>query len=372
MASANARSLRFSPFTPTWLLIQAVVGLTLLGLVVLLSASRTSTYFIKQLSFLGVAVSLGVVMAYLNLEKMRCLAWPIVMASILGLVLTLIIGKEVNGARRWIDLGLIHIQLSEFAKLAMVFGIAHYLALHRRAIQTFKHGFLVPTLIIAVTSGLILLQPDFGNAVLCGVVGGGLLFIAGIRLVYLIPALMTVMSLFATAVIIDPGRLRRITAFLDLEAHKMDGAYQLYQAILAFGAGGVGGVGLGKGRQQLAFLPEAHTDFIFPVIGEELGFCFTVGVIVLFLVIFLTGLVALHRAHNLFYLLLALGALLLITVQALINIGVTTGCLPTKGLSLPFISYGGSNLVLMFMLIGILVNCLRLRSKRLIRKPREL
>ena len=165
------------------------------------------------------------------------------------------------------------------------------------------------------------------------------------------------------AVIHNPNRLARFMAFLDVEGNRSRGTYQLWQAILAFAAGGVNGVGLGQGRQQNSFLPEVHTDFIFAVIGEELGLVFTIGVVVLFAIIFVAGLAHLRKAPNLFQFLLVGGCLLLISLQALINLGVVTGCLPTKGMSLPFISAGGSNLVLMGVLVGIILNTQRAWTK---------
>ena len=362
----------FNLFRPEVILIGAISGLTILGLVVLLSVTQASAFFVKQIIFLGIAVSAGGIFTFLNLETLRKGAWGVGIASGLGLLAVLLVGKEVKGAQRWIDLGLINIQVSEFAKLALIFVLAHYLATQQRCLKTFRKGFLIPTLIVVGTAGLITLQPDFGTAFLSGAVGFTMLFMAGVSLVYLIPMLLTGTACFAVAICLDPVRFERITAFLNLEAYKTDSAYQLYQSILAFGAGGVTGVGLGNGRQQIAFLPEAHTDFIFPIIGEELGIGFTVSVTVLFLAIFILGLSALRRAPNLFQFLLALGALLLITLQALLNIGVTTGCLPTKGLSLPFISYGGSNLVLMFTLAGILLNCFRSWARPAVIRPQEL
>ena len=343
-----------------------------MGLVVLLSVTQASALFVKQLIFLAVAISAGVALTFINLEKVRKIAWVVGIVAVLGLLAVLLVGKEVKGAQRWIELGPVNIQVSEFAKFALVFVLAHYLAAHQRSLKTFGKGFLIPLLMILGTVGLIMLQPDFGTGFLCGVVGFILLFMAGVRFLYLIPALFAGFGAFAIAIWSDPVRFERITAFLNMEAAKTDSAYQLYQGILAFGAGGVSGVGLGKGRQQMAFLPEAHTDFIFPIIGEELGLGFTISVVVLFLIIFIAGLWALRRAPNLFQFLLALGALLFITIQALLNIGITTGCLPTKGLSLPFISYGGSNLVLMFMFVGVLLNCFRNWARPAITRPREL
>jgi cell division protein FtsW len=157
----------------------------------------------------------------------------------------------------------------------------------------------------------------------------------------------------------NANRLRRFTAFINVEGNKQGGTYQLYQSLEAFAAGGTSGAGLGQGRQQINFLPEAHTDFIFAVVGEELGLWFTLGVVGVFAVMFIAGLAHLRRAPNLFHFLLAAGCLLLMCLQAIINLGVVTGALPTKGMSLPFISAGLSNLLLMGLLIGILINTQR-------------
>ncbi len=297
-------------------------------------------------------------MSFLPIERSRKLVWIGAGVLLVGLVLVLIpgIGVWVNGSRRWLPLGPMRLQVSEFAKLGMVFALAVYLGANQRHIGTFWRGFIIPSAIVGLTSGLIILQPDYGMAALCAVVGFTMMFLAGTRLIYLVPTLTTLGSLFCFALYLSPVRWRRIVAFLDVEGNRSDGAYQLWQAILAFGAGGVHGSGLGNGRQQMAFLPEAHTDFIFAVIGEELGLFFTGGVLLLFLAIFLVSLLHLRNAPNLFQYLLVSGALLLITLQALINMGVVTGCLPTKGMSLPFISYGGSNLVVVFMIVGLIIN----------------
>jgi cell division protein FtsW len=169
--------------------------------------------------------------------------------------------------------------------------------------------------------------------------------------------------LFAVLVIHNPNRFRRFTAFLDVEGNKQGGTYQLYQALAAFAAGGTEGAGLGQGRQQHKFLPEAHTDFIFAVVGEELGLFFTLGVVAVFMVIFIAGLRHLKKAPNMFQFLLVTGSLLLINLQAIINLGVVTGLFPTKGMSLPFISAGLSNLLLMGLLVGIFINTQRTWGK---------
>ena len=186
-----------------------------------------------------------------------------------------------------------------------------------------------------------------------------MLFLAGAKWRYILPTIAGVVVLFSVAVIHNPNRLRRFLAFLDVEGNKNSGTYQLYQALAAFAAGGVDGAGLGQGRQQLNYLPEAQTDMIFAVVGEELGLWFTIGVVVVFAVIFTAGLVHLRRAPNLFHFLLVAGCVLLISLQAIINVGVVTGLFPTKGMSLPFISAGLSNLMLMGLLLGIIVNTQR-------------
>ena len=364
---------------PALSLILAVVSLTGLGLIILFSVTHsqyTDPYFIvqRQVIWLCLAVVAAAAAFFIDLEKMRAFVWLIAVSVIIMLALVLIpgIGLEINGARRWLDLGPMNMQVSDFAKIGLIFVLSHYLAQNQRSLKSFGQGFFIPSLIIGTVVVLILLQPDFGTAFLTGVIGFTLLFLAGARLIYLIPSVFLSGVLFCIAIFLDPVRLKRITAFLDVEGNRSDGAYQLWQGILAFGAGGMSGVGLGNGRQQMAFLPEAHTDFIFPIIGEELGFFFTTGVVFVFLGIFLIGVWQLRRSPNLFQFLFASGALMLITLQALLNFGIVTGCLPTKGMSLPFISYRGSNLVCMFFLVGIILNYLQEWNRSALRKPREL
>jgi cell division protein FtsW len=260
------------------------------------------------------------------------------------------------------------LQVSEFAKLAMVFCMAHYLALNQTRIGDFKRGYLYPLGIIGAFTGLILLEPDFGTAALTLSVGLILLFLAGAKWRYVLPTIGLSAAAFAMLVANNPNRLRRFTAFMDVEGNRQGGTYQLYQSLEAFAAGGIGGAGLGQGRQQINFLPEAHTDFIFAVVGEELGMWFTLAVVAVFAVMFVAGLAHLRRAPNLFHFLLAAGCLLLMCLQSIINLGVVTGVLPTKGMSLPFISAGLSNLLLMGLLVGILLNTQRTWGRAGLRK----
>lgn len=350
----------------SWWLLLAVLALCGIGLVVLSSAGQSASsdiHFIlrRQVIWFVPAVVAGVLAAMVDLEYLRKYVWigAGVAVALLLLVLVPGIGVSVNGARRWLELGLGRLQVSDPAKIALIFVLAHYYANRQRLVTDFWQGFIIPCVIIGICSGLIILQPDFGTAALCGAVGFALMFLAGVRLLYLLPVCGLGLAAFSLLVYLDPVRMRRITSFWDVEGNKSDSAYQLWQGMLAFGAGGVNGVGLGNGRQQLSFLPEAHTDFIFPIIGEELGLLATGGIVLIFALIFGLGIYGLRRAPNLFQFLLAMGALLFLSLQALINMLVVTGLAPTKGMSLPFISYGGSNLVTMFVLIGILFNCLR-------------
>ena len=360
-------------------IILIVVGLTFLGLVILFSASQSmhddpTVLLKKQLIWLVLATIAGGIALMVNLEALREYAYWLAAGSVLLLALVLIpgIGVEVNGARRWMDFGFMRLQVSEIGKLGLIFSMAHYLATYRRDFNRVLKGYFYPCVLLAIFCSLIILEPDYGTAFLCGAVGGCLMFLAGVRLKFLIPTAFAALSLFSVAIYNDPIRLSRITSFLDVEGNRSDSAYQLWQGILAFGAGGIHGVGLGSGRQQMSFLPEAHTDFIFAIVGEELGFLFTSGVVLLFMTLFFVGVLQLKRAPNLYQYLLVMGALLFITFQALINIGVVTGCLPTKGMSLPFISYGGSNLVFMFVLTGIILNGFRSWEFPALRGQREL
>lgn len=351
---------------PAAVIVVCVIGLAILGLITLFSASawfKQGPYYYlnKQVIGLVFATALAFVVSRVDLESLRKHVWPIGIISLVLLVLVLIphLGISVKGSRRWLGYGSLRLQVSEFAKLSMVFCLAHYLAINQTKIHELKRGYLYPLIIVGAFAGLVILEPDFGTAALILSIGLILLFLAGAHWRYILPTVASAAVVFTVLVIHNPNRLRRFVAFLDVEGNKSAGTYQLYQSLAAFAAGGTNGVGLGQGRQQLNFLPEAHTDFIFAVMGEELGLCFTLLVVALFSVIFVAGLIHLRRAPNLFQFLLVTGCLLLVCIQAIINLGVVTGIFPTKGMSLPFISAGLSNLLLMGLLVGIIVNTQR-------------
>ena len=353
------------------------LGLTMMGLVMLFSAGAVrgaQDLLFKQIVWVVVSLLVGGYASIVNLDWLRNRTILIFGLCLIGLVLTLIpgIGVKVNGAQRWIGLGSLRIQPSEFAKIGIVLLLAKYFAEEQRMIGSLVKGFLFPSMLIGSVCGLILLQPDFGTCFLCGTVGAVLMFQAGVGLKWLMPVAGLAVSVFSVLVYFDPVRIRRVTSFLDVEANANDSAYQLWQGMLAFGVGGVEGVGLGMGRQQMYFLPEAHTDFIFPVIGEELGLVATFGILIAFFILFFSVGVKLRQVSKLHEYLLAMGSLLFVILQAIINIGVVTGCLPTKGMSLPFMSYGGSNLVVTFIFVGLIINVMRKKDSPAPINPREL
>lgn len=360
---------RFS-FNPAAVIVVCAIALVFIGLTILFSATISFkggpySYLGKQVVGVVMAATAAYLVSRVDLEYARRHVWVLGGVAVLTLVLVLIpgLGISVKGSRRWLGYGMARLQVSEFAKIAMVFCLAHYLALNQTRIAEFKRGYVYPLGIIGVFAGLIILEPDFGTAALVLAVGVILLFLAGAKWRYVLPTVAVAVAGFSVMVINNPNRLRRITAYLDVEGNKQSGTYQLWQSLLAFAVGGTEGVGAGQGRQQMSFLPEAHTDFIFAVIGEELGLGFTLGVVAVFTIMFIAGFLHLRRAPSLFQYLLVTGTVLTICLQAIINLGVVTGLLPTKGMSLPFISAGLSNLLLMGVLIGIILNTQRTWSR---------
>lgn len=372
MASVRPAEISRARFllNPAAIMVVCAVGLTFLGLTILFSASAwfvfkkdgvaydvPYAYLNKQLIGVVAAAAVCWVTSRLDLDYVRRYAWWI--AGLLAVLLVLVLvpaiaGKAVKGSSRWLGFGPVKIQVSEFAKFGLVFCLAHYLSLNQTRIGEFKRGFIWPMALIVGFAGLVVREPDFGTAALMLAVGIALLFFAGAKWRYILPTFAVVVAAFGVLVANNPNRLRRLLEFLSEEK-----SYHLRQGLAAFAAGGLDGAGLGQGRQQLNYLPEAHTDFIFSVIGEELGLWFTLGVVVVFAIMLVAGLVHLRRAPNLFQFLLVAGCLLLISLQAIINLGVVTGLFPTKGMSLPFISAGLSNLMLMGLLLGVLLNTQR-------------
>ena len=268
-------------------------------------------------------------------------------------------GVRINGARRWFDFHGFRFQPSELGKIALVTILAWYGDRCQRQMQTWMRGVVLPGLLIACILGLVFIEPDRGTTILLATVGCSLLLMAGTQWKHIfIPAALGGLGL-TVSILHDPMRMRRIFSWWDLEQHKDGVGYQAYQAMIALGSGGWTGLGLGNSLQKLGFVPEHQTDFIFAIIGEELGLVATLAIVLAFVVIAVCGFCIAVNARETFGFLLASGATLLICLQAAINIGVVTSALPNKGLPLPFISYGGSNLLAMLVCVGVLFSVAR-------------
>ncbi len=349
-------------------LIGIVLALATIGIIMLASTSAVhgetqfgdAGYFLKrQLLALGLSVPAFFLIARLDYRYLRNLALPIFGMSVVLLILALTpgIGMTVKGSSRWIRIGpFLNFQPSELAKLAVIIGLAWYMTRMQRRSGEFVKGLLVPLMMLGVPAGLIFVAPDYGTTMLVGLVGLLLLFIGGTRIGYLLITGIGGGLLFTLAIMQDTLRMRRVIAFLNPDKYAREEAFQLLNAIYAFVVGGPRGVGLGQSLQKRFYLPESHTNFIFAIIGEELGLWASLGVVVLFAAFFYCGMRISLRAPDLFGKFVAFGITLMITLQAAFNMAVVTGSLPTKGLPLPLISYGGSSLLMTSVMIGILVN----------------
>ena len=401
--SDSSRDFRFPRVSvEAGLIVFIALLLSVFGLVIQTSAGQYHTpgsplrTFFMQAFFLVPALAAGVVAAKVNLDRLRRFA-PWIFAGALLLLLSIYVpglGKVVNGSRRWIGLGVVNLQVSDPAKIALVFVLAHYLTQARRhfgrpkfrwferprpwlirvtreAREDFLRGFVFPGLIIGGVCGLVALEPDLGTMALCAAVGGIMLFLAGGRLRYIVPAGLLGISAFSLLIRQWPNRFARVLSFIDPEKYKEDLGYQLWQALTGFASGGLFGEGLGDGMIYRGFLPEAHTDCVFAVVGEELGFCGTVMIPVALLLFFGLVVSRLREIADVFYFNVCLGSMLFVMLQATINMLVNLGMLPTKGMSLPFISYGGSNLVVMFTFVGLIYNSVMNWRKAYLPRPAE-
>ena len=338
-----------------------VAGLLALGIVMLYSAGMAQTgarYLTMQLVWGGLGIAVCFVAAAVDYRLLKKVAWPLFAITVVMLLLVLIPGVGImkNGARRWFDLGPMNFQPSELAKITLIIIIAAWAESQARRMGEFKYGLLIPGGMIALTLGLVFLEPDFGTTMLMTGVAGIMLFVAGTNWKHIVPPLAAAAGAITIAIMNDPVRLKRIMAFLHPEQHREGVGFQAYQAMLALGSGGSTGLGLGNGRQKLGFVPEHHTDFIFSVIGEELGVVASLAVVIAFMAIVVCGLYIAWNARDRFGMILGTGITVLIGLQAFINIGVVTSALPNKGLPLPFISYGGSSMVMMLGSVGILLS----------------
>ncbi|MGC8938198.1 MAG: putative lipid II flippase FtsW [Thermodesulfovibrio sp.] len=320
-------------------------------------------YLQRQLFTLIISFFFMIVFIFLSPEKLKKIVFPLLIISFIMLIAVFTpLGVTAGGARRWLRLWPSSFQPSELVKLAMVFFLAWYLSRDGYNKESIKH-FIIPIGLMAIFQLIFLKQPDFGAAMTLGIITFLMLFIGGVSLRFLGgTVLLAIPIVFYLAK--EPYRWKRIISFLDPWADPQGSGFQLVQSLIALGSGGLTGQGLGEGKQKLAFLPEIHTDFIFAHIGEEMGFIGAATVVVLFFLICLKGLSIAMKQSEPFYYFLASGITIMISIQALINFAVVTGMAPTKGLPLPFISYGGSALVINFIAIGVLLNLSRFNSDK--------
>jgi cell division protein FtsW len=360
---------RFFPNQDKWpidyALLAAVSLLMALGLTMVFSASiaisekRFSDEF-HYLTRQALAMGLGVIAAYvvfqLPLKFWERHRGTILLLGILLLILVLGVGREINGSKRWLPLGIMNFQVSEFMKIAVVIFMAGYLDKHAEAVRESYHAVIRLALPFGIMAILLLLEPDFGSTFVIAVVITGMLLIAGAPWRYFVIAVVPMATLLLAMVIISPYRMARVTSFLDPWQDPFGRGYQLTQALIASGRGEWAGVGLGESVQKLLYLPDAHTDFLFSIFAEEFGFIGVMLLASLYLFILIRIFSIGRRAvgsGQFFGGMIAYGIGIWVILQAVINMGVNLGLFPTKGLTLPLMSYGGSSALLIMLALGL-------------------
>ncbi len=351
-----------------WGLFLTVLTLMCIGVVMVYSASsvaaqvqfRDSEFFLKrQLVYAIVALAAMSVAWRVHYARLRRLTLPLLGVTILALLVVLVphIGREAGGARRWLSLGgTLNFQPAELAKLALILYLANFLANRGDRTREFAAGLLAPLLVLGILSLPILRQPDLGSVLCLVMIAFIMLFVGGARLLHLMGVVASTLPA-AMVVILGAGyRSQRLMAFLDPWRDPRGSGFHIIQSLLALGSGGVLGLGLGQSRQKFFYLPERHTDFVFAIIGEELGLVGTAAVILLFILVVVWGYRIASRVPDRYGALLASGLTAMLVGQAVLNIGVVSGSLPVTGVPLPFISFGGSSLVLSGIAVGILLN----------------
>lgn len=359
--------------SPDFIIMSVALILLTIGLIMVFSSSAVSAYldhgdsfyFLKR-QLVSAAVSIAVMIFTMNFnyQYYKKLANLGLLGFLFLLMLVLLIGVVSHGSSRWLDFGFRSFQPSEGVKLAMVIFMAKRLSENRSKIEYFVQG-LVPNLVITgVVCGLILLQPDLGTAICVAGTVYLMLFAAGSKLSHLGLLAAVGLSLVTGAIMVSPYRMERVTSFWNPWEDPSDSGYQIIQSLLALGSGGLVGMGLGQSRQKFFYLPQRHTDFIFAILGEELGFIGAGLVLLLFFVLLWRGFKVALTVQDGFGSLLAVGITSMIIVQMMINIGVVTASVPITGITLPFVSYGGSSLIFIMAGIGILLNISRHTSSR--------
>ncbi|MEI6633176.1 MAG: putative lipid II flippase FtsW [Chlamydiota bacterium] len=349
------------------LLFFTVVVLLSIGIVMIYSTSaffaqerfNDSYYYLKRQA-LWILIGLAAFAVSVNVDyhNLRAHSLTLIFSSLALLALVYVpgVGRTAGGASRWIWLGGFSFQPSEIAKLGLILYMADVMARKQRQIDHFWTGLAVPLVLFGSMLGLIMLQPDLGTTILCALVVGIMLFVAGVRLRLLLPLCLAALPAVYVLVFSSEYRMRRIVAFVNPWADPEGTGFQIIQSFIALGSGGITGLGLAQSRQKFYYLPAAHTDFIFSIIGEELGIIGAGVIVTLFLALLIFGMRICRKAPDFYGHLLALGIVSMLSLQAIINIAVVTGSLPTKGLPLPFISFGGSSMVFNLFAVGVLMN----------------
>ena len=344
-----------------------VAVLVAIGIVMIYSTSAIyayekmgdSLYFLKRhLIYLCAGIFLMICAMVVNMQTLRRFSKPIMGFSIFLLALVLIphIGRETAGARRWFRIGPLNFQPSEFAKIASMIYFADLLTRKEKFIKSFMHGYLPPILVLGVVLGLVLLEPDLGTAMAISIIATLMMLVSGVNVKYIFASFLASIPALYVLLFRVPYRRKRMTIFLNPWSDKRGAGFQIIQSFIAIGSGGLLGVGLGQSRQKLFYLPASHTDFIFSIIGEELGFLGAATVVILFILFVWEGMKITLNSEGKFEKLLSMGLVSLIALEAVINMGVASGVLPTKGLPLPFISYGGTSLIFHLTAVGLLLN----------------
>ncbi len=348
-------------------LLLSVLFLVGCGIVMVYSASSAlalgkfgnDAFFLKrQVLFALLGIAALVICSHLPYRFYRLLVYPLLLTSLALLLAVKLSSLSVTagGSSRWLRLGPFNFQPVELARLALVFYMAYSLSKKEQYLDNFSVGFLPHLIVLVLFTGLLLLQPDFGSVMIFCALAWTMMFVAGVRLKYLFGCLLGLVPLAAGLILAAPYRMKRLVSFVDPWRYPTEGGYQVIHSMLAFGTGGLWGTGIGQGYQKLFYLPEPHTDFIFSVIGEEVGLLGVLVILIAYGVIIWRGFAIGRRSRDSFASLAALGITAAIGLQVAVNMGVALGMLPTKGLTLPFLSYGGSSLIINMAAVGILMN----------------
>lgn len=324
-------------------------------------------YLGKHILTVLIGLAAMIVLSKVDYKNLKIAVVPLLVLSIILLILVFVPGIGVSAGEkskvtRWIKLWLLTFQPSELVKISIVIFLSQYISKNADRMKELRYGIVIPIAVMLVFQGLIMLQPDFGAAMSIGIITLTLMFIGGARIKHIAGIISLSIPVISVLILAAPYRMKRIMAFLDPWQDPRGSGFQLIQSFYAFGRGGITGVGIGGSKQKLFFLPEAHTDFIFSLIGEEAGLIGALFVLGLFIFLFYKGFKTAMQTEDSFGYYLASGLTVMIISQALINFAVTTGVMPTKGLPLPFISYGGSSFLINMSAMGILVNIARSQS----------